>query len=80
MKNEVRFYKSGTAPVTIYFPNGDICCRWCWLFLKYEHDFRRYSCRLTNEWIIDPLNDIGENCPLKIKEDDVNGDHSKVKR
>ncbi len=69
MKNNgVSSYKKGKTEVEINFPNGDIACRWCWLFLKYEENYKRYSCRLTSEWILDPLNCVGEQCPLKIEE------------
>lgn len=64
----VSSYKKGKTEVEINFPNDDVACRWCWLFLKYEDNYKRYSCRLTNEWILDPLNCVGEQCPLKIKE------------
>lgn len=64
----VSSYKKGKTEVEINFPNGDVACRWCWLFLKYEENYKRYSCRLTSEWILDPLNGVGEQCPLKIEE------------
>ena len=51
--NGVSSYKKGKTEVEINFPNGDIACRWCWLFLKYEENYKRYSCRLTSEWILD---------------------------
>lgn len=62
-------YTNGKAMTTIYFPNGNNVCRWCHLFLKYEENYKRYSCRLTGEWILDPLNERGTNCPLKIEEE-----------
>ena len=65
----VRFYTDGEATVTTHFPENDVVCRWCHLFLRYEEAFKRYSCRLTNEWILDPSNEIGQRCPLKFKED-----------
>ena len=70
MNNGVPFYTHGTTDVTIHFPNGDEACRWCWLFLKYEENYKRYSCKLTREWILDPIHCIGEKCPLKIKKEE----------
>ena len=63
-------YTRGEAAVTLYFPNGDTVCRWCHLFLKYEENYRRYSCRLTGEWILDPLNERGMNCPLQFQKEE----------
>ncbi len=70
MNNGVPFYTHGTTDVTIHFPNGDEACRWCWLFLKYEENYKRYSCKLTKEWILDPIHCRGAKCPLKIKKEE----------
>ena len=61
----VRYYTNGTATVAIHFPEDDVFCRWCPLFLRYEEAYRRYSCRLTGEWILDPFNERGQKCPLQ---------------
>ena len=70
MINGVDHYTHGTAEVTIHFPNGDEACRWCWLFLKYEENYKRYSCKLKKEWILDPIHFRGEKCPLKIRREE----------
>ena len=70
MNNGVPFYTHGTTDVTIHFPNGDEACRWCWLFLKYEENYKRYSCKYTGEWILDPIHCRGAKCPLKIKKEE----------
>ncbi len=70
MNNGVPFYTHGTTDVTIHFPNGDEACRWCWLFLKYEENYKRYSCKYTREWILDPIHCRGAKCPLKIKREE----------
>lgn len=64
--NGVSYYLSGKTEICIYFPEGDISCRWCHLFLKYEENYKRYSCKLTHEWILDPFSGRGEECPLTI--------------
>lgn len=66
--NGVEHYAAGVVKVPVYFPNGDVSCRWCPLFLRHEEAFKRYSCRLTGEWILDPLHGIGGKCPLEFKE------------
>ena len=68
--NGVSHYTHGTTEVTINFPNGDEVCRWCWVFLKYEENYKRYSCKKTGEWILDPIHCIGEKCPLKIRREE----------
>lgn len=62
----VTFYTHGRAETQINFPNGDEACRWCHLYLRYEDAYKRYSCRLTGEWILDPMNERGASCPLAI--------------
>ena len=68
MINGVDRYTHGTMKLTINFPNGDKACHWCWPFLKYEENYKRYSCKYTGEWILDPIHCIGEKCPLKMEE------------
>lgn len=69
-------YAHGQAVVDVYFPNGEAVCKWCPLFLRYEENFKRYSCRLTCEWIPDPFRVRGERCPLTMQtgEEDTHGD------
>ena len=64
MPNVVTHYARGQAVVDVFFPNGDVACKWCSLFLRYEEPFKRYSCRLTGEWILDPAHECGAKCPL----------------
>ena len=73
MKNGVDYYTKGIAEITVNFPEDKIACKWCPLFLRYEKDYARYSCRLTGEWILDPLHSIGGQCPLKIESEGNNG-------
>lgn len=67
IKGEVLEYTKGVASVDIFFPNNEVACKWCYLFLRYEENFKRYSCRLTEEWIPDPFRMIGGKCPLIIE-------------
>ena len=71
----VSWYATGTVTVPIGFPEGDVCCKWCKLFLRYEDAFKRYSCRFTEEWIIDPAHGIGQRCPLVFEEGLIDGEH-----
>ncbi len=68
--NEVLYYGHGQAVVDVHFPNKDCVCRWCSLFLRYEEAFKRYSCRLSGEWIFDPFHERGSRCPLILEEDE----------
>jgi hypothetical protein len=66
--SKVTFYTTGKAEVTVHFPEDKVCCQYCPLYLRYEENFKRYSCRLTGEWIIDPFHEIGTGCPLTFDE------------
>lgn len=57
-------YGHGQAIVDVFFPNKECVCKWCSLFLRYEDAFKRYSCRLTGECILDPNHEIGAKCPI----------------
>ncbi|MEG0897847.1 MAG: hypothetical protein RSF73_09910 [Ruthenibacterium sp.] len=61
----IPYFTPKTAAVTVYFPTDRVQCQYCALFCRYEENFKRYSCRLTNEWLLDPLHTVGEQCPLK---------------
>lgn len=67
-ENGIAWYETATATVPVHFPEGHIACQYCKLFCRYEEGFKRYSCRLTDEWLIDPMHNIGFDCPLKFKE------------
>lgn len=56
------------ATVTIYFPEGHVCCDLCPLMETYS---RKQCCR-TGEYLLDSRT-VGLWCPLEIKEknDDV---------
>ena len=64
----VKWYQKSEASVPVYFPEGKKACKWCWIFCRYERDYNRYSCKLTNEWLLDVEQEIGKCCPLKFEE------------
>lgn len=66
--NGVSHYAKGTGLISVYFPDGKICCNYC-LFCRYEDAYRRYSCRATSEWLLTPFATVGDNCPLKFEEE-----------
>ena len=68
MGKSILSYKRASILVNINFPNQEKACKWCHLFCKYEENFKRYSCKLTGEWILNPLNAVGEFCPLEWEE------------
>lgn len=67
MSKTVLHYTYGKTEINIPFPNGNEVCRWCSLFLRYEDAYKRYSCRLTGEWILDPGHERGQECPFRIE-------------
>lgn len=66
--NGVSAYTVGRAAVDIHFPNHDVCCLWCWLYLQCDHDLKRYRCKLTGEPIPYPSQQLGAKCPLQFSE------------
>ena len=50
------------AQVTIYFPEGNVCCDLCPLLETYA----RKQCRKTGEYLVD-TRITGYECPLKFK-------------
>jgi hypothetical protein len=67
-KNGVTSYTKATATMDIFFPDGKVCCNYC-LLCRYEEAYKRYSCRITNEWLLSPFTGIGTSCPLQFKEE-----------
>ena len=59
----VRRYHHTT--VDIFFPEGEMKCRYCPLLETYS----RNMCRRTGEYIVD-TNGIGWNCPLRVLDDE----------
>ena len=66
----IRFYTALTATIDVYFPEGHEACQFCRLFCRYEENFKRYSCRLTDEWLMDPLHNRGLLGPLTKSEEE----------
>ena len=50
-----------------WFPKGKKVCRYCLIGCRYEEDFKRFSCRFTGEWLLEPFKERGHFCPLKEK-------------
>ena len=60
-ENGVSWYTEAQA--TIYFPEGQVSCRYCPILETYA----RTQCRLTGEYLADTRT-IGYMCPLKFIE------------
>ena len=54
-------YSTGT--VKIHLPKEKRVCQYC-VMLRYEESYKRFSCRISGEWIFDPFNGIPEHCPI----------------
>ena len=65
----VKWYTTGQAVVDIYFPEDDICCKWC-PFCRSESDLGRFWCRLNNKMIYNPFTGIGDNCPIDFESEE----------
>lgn len=67
MNSGVLKYQKGVAEITVFFPDGKPYCNYC-EYCKYEEYYKRYSCRITKEWLVTPFNSVGEICPLVMEE------------
>ena len=65
----VRFYKTGTATVSVHFPNGMTVCQWC-PYLRWHDGFRRHQCGLTTEFLPYPFDSRGNECPVTFDKED----------
>lgn len=70
MSDGVKWFEPASVTVPVYFPEGKRACKWCWLFCRFERDYNRYSCKLSNEWLDDIDHRIGKACPLQFEEGD----------
>lgn len=64
----IPWYTDMTVTVTVHFPTDHISCNYC-QFCRNEDRYQRFSCRLTREWLVFPFDDVGRECPLKLKEE-----------
>ena len=70
---ETRKYIHGEIHAVINFPESQVACKWCWLFLQCDQELHRYRCKLTGEPIQSPHIGVGAQCPLQFKGDDADG-------
>jgi hypothetical protein len=53
-ENGVSYYTKGKATIEIGFPENQIKCQYC-RFIRYSDGLKRYSCRLTEEYLLTHL-------------------------
>lgn len=56
--------------VDINFPDEQVCCDLCPLMETYA----RKQCRRTGEYLLNTRDCVGLYCPLKVMEEDSNGE------
>ena len=61
----VSYYKTGTAQVFVYFPNGDLKCKYCPYLSSNER-----ICQLNKQPVYYPDKYLGAFCPLEITEEE----------
>lgn len=68
IERRVDFYAKGIAIVPVYFPEGQINCRHCLDFCKYNKDLQTYYCLLTHRYIDkNHLNKRDTFCPIELE-------------
>lgn len=65
-KNSTLWYTE--AQISIFFPEGHVCCDLCPLLETYA----RKQCRRTGEYLLDTRG-VGFECPLQFKERSKDG-------
>lgn len=71
MKNGVTYYEIYEIKVKVGFPNGDVCCKNCWLCVKDPNNYARLICFATGQMIPYPECGILPDCPAqKIKKEE----------
>ena len=69
-ENGVSFYTEGKIELSVFFPEGDVRCKWC-RFCRAEESLGRFWCRLTNKMIYNPnFNGLPDGCPITIKKEE----------
>ena len=66
MRNGVSYYTTGSAHITVHFPEDQVKCQWC-EYLKNEQSANRNSCRLTGEKLLRIFEGVGHCCPLEFE-------------
>lgn len=67
----VSWYTEGQLHLPVYFPEGEVFCRWC-PYIRYDESLRRHRCLFTDEYILYPMDSRGTQCPITFKEDNDN--------
>ncbi len=57
-----------TGEAKLYLPKEKAACQYC-VMLRFEESYKRYSCRLTGEWVFDPFNTIAIGCPIEWRDE-----------
>lgn len=61
------YYTTGTAVLTVHFPEDKVCCQWC-PYVRNEDSLKRHKCLLTGEYLLYPFDSRGNYCPVEFKE------------
>ena len=64
----VRYYTHGIVPMSVSFPEGDICCRWCRACITDPSNRIRSICLASGEILIS-VEQRGLECPLVLDVD-----------
>jgi len=64
------YYTKGMAHFPISFPEKKTQCRFCPL-LSAQSDIKRYTCRATGEYILNPASERGDKCPIYFENEEI---------
>jgi hypothetical protein len=65
--NGVSYYTVGVASLDVYFPEDHTTCNWC-PYVQAQESLKRHKCLLTGEYLLYPFTGRGNNCPVRMIE------------
>lgn len=67
----VLYYTLAKGEITVHFPEDKTVCQCC-QYIQSESNLKRWKCLITGELLLYPFDAIGNQCPLKLVEDEKN--------
>lgn len=71
----VTYYTFGTATLRVSFPEDLTECQWC-PYVRNEDSLKRHKCLLTGEYIPFPFTSRGNQCPIVLDGQEINGERN----
>ena len=67
----ILYYTKAQGKITVNFPEDKTVCQYC-QYSRNEDSLKRWKCLITGEFLLYPFDTIGNECPLKLVEEQKN--------